>query len=238
MFAEFTSTADRATRGRLALTTGASLALYGALVLAAAVAGTAASPEARKRVQVAFRPPPPPVEVAPAPPPPVAKPRPPPPRTVKTVEVQGLPPAAPLVEPQELPQERPAEAEPTGEPVAVPAAPPGGYGYGAPATTTTHGSEPVHLPENAQPPVAFESNAQPRYPEDARARGREGQVILKIVVDASGAVGRVEVLRGEEPFVSAAVAAVRSWRYRPAMLDGAPLAAFRIVKIPFRLRNG
>lgn len=238
MFAEFFAPADRAARGRLALTTGASLVLYGALALAVAVAGTVGSPEATKRVLVAFRPPPPPpVEAAPAPPPkPV--PRPPPPRTAKTVEVENLPPPSPLVEPQEAPQEKPAEAEPTGDAVPVPAAPPGGYSYGAPATARAPGGDPVHLPENAQPPVALESNAEPRYPEDARARGKEGQVILKIVVDTSGAVERVEVLRGEEPFVSAAVAAVRSWRYRPAVLDGAPLASFRIVKIPFRLRNG
>jgi protein TonB len=77
----------------------------------------------------------------------------------------------------------------------------------------------------------------PRYPAAARAKGREGQVILKIVVSETGRVTRVQVLRGDEPFASAAVAAVKLWRYRPARVDGQATAVFRIVKVPFRLRH-
>jgi protein TonB len=36
--------------------------------------------------------------------------------------------------------------------------------------------------------------------------------------------------------VGAAVAAVKSWRYAPALVSGQPTAVFRIVKIPFRLK--
>ncbi len=44
-------------------------------------------------------------------------------------------------------------------------------------------------------------------------------------------------MRGEEPFVTAAVAVVKTWRYRPALVDGQPTAVFRIVKVPFRIRS-
>ena len=39
------------------------------------------------------------------------------------------------------------------------------------------------------------------------------------------------------PFVAAALAAVRTWHYSPALVDGQATAVFRIVKIPFRLRG-
>ncbi|NMO23025.1 TonB family protein [Pyxidicoccus fallax] len=98
------------------------------------------------------------------------------------------------------------------------------------------GSGPINLPEEAKPPVELASNARPEFPQAARAAGKEGQVILKIVVTEAGEVRDVTVLRGEEPFVSAAVRAVSTWRYQPALLEGRPITVYRVVKVPFRLR--
>jgi len=61
--------------------------------------------------------------------------------------------------------------------------------------------------------------------------------VLKIVVEATGAVGRIDVLKGEEPFTSEAIAKVRTWKYEPATLDGVAIAVFKIVDLKFRLRN-
>jgi TonB family protein len=97
-------------------------------------------------------------------------------------------------------------------------------------------SGPINLPEDAKPPVELASNVPPEFPQSARAAGREGQVILKVVVTETGQVRDVGVLRGEEPFVSAAVRAVGTWRYQPALLEGRPIAVYRVVKVPFRLR--
>ena len=60
-----------------------------------------------------------------------------------------------------------------------------------------------------------------------------GKVILKIVISETGKVTKLDVMKGEEPFVSAAVAAVKTWTYKPATVDGAPIAVFKIVKIDF-----
>ncbi|AGC48330.1 serine/threonine protein kinase [Myxococcus stipitatus DSM 14675] len=97
-------------------------------------------------------------------------------------------------------------------------------------------AEPIQLPENAKPPVELTGNPQPEFPQEARAAGREGMVVLKLVVTARGEVRDVTVMRGEEPFASAALRAVRTWRYQPAMLEGQPVAVYRVVKVPFRLR--
>jgi TonB family protein len=95
---------------------------------------------------------------------------------------------------------------------------------------------PIQLPEEATPPVELGSNVPPEFPQSARSAGREGQVILKVVITEKGEVRDVSVLRGEEPFASAAVDAVRTWRYRPALLEGRPIAVYRVLKVPFRLR--
>ncbi|QSQ23086.1 TonB family protein [Pyxidicoccus parkwayensis] len=95
---------------------------------------------------------------------------------------------------------------------------------------------PIQLPEDAKPPVELASNLPPEFPQSARAAGKEGQVVLKVVVTETGRVRDVTVLRGEEPFVSAAVRAVGAWRYEPALLEGRPIAVYRVVKVPFRLR--
>ncbi|WP_338863602.1 TonB family protein [Myxococcus stipitatus] len=95
---------------------------------------------------------------------------------------------------------------------------------------------PIQLPESAKPPVELAGNPQPEFPQEARAAGREGMVVLKLVVTVRGEVRDVTVMRGEEPFASAALRAVRTWRYQPAMLEGQPVAVYRVVKVPFRLR--
>jgi protein TonB len=84
--------------------------------------------------------------------------------------------------------------------------------------------------------VASDDNVPPEYPAEMRERGVEAKVILKIVVSESGLVTKVEVLRGDEPFVSAAIAAVKTWRYSPALVGGEPTPVFRIVQLPFRLK--
>jgi len=45
----------------------------------------------------------------------------------------------------------------------------------------------------------------------------------------------IEVLRGEEPFKTAAVEAAKKWKYKPAMVKGQPISVYRIIQIPFRL---
>ncbi len=90
--------------------------------------------------------------------------------------------------------------------------------------------------ENNKGLVANLFNEKVEIPAEMREKGVEAKVILKIVVSENGLVTKVEVLRGEEPFVSAAIAAVKTWKYSPAMVGGEPTPVFRIVQLPFRLK--
>lgn len=249
-----------ALRRRMTVAFVAATFALGALVVGIAAVSSFREHEVlEKRVDVSFRPPPPPppVEPAPLPPPPPApkvnKPKP------RVAEVAPTPAAAPAAAPAPVamvaPKEVPKAAAPESDTaVAAVAVAVGGTGDGsgdavgsgaardddesaAPVIAKAGSSGPVNLPEDAEPPEPDEGNAQPEYPESARATGQEAKVVLKIVVEQDGRVGRVQVLKGEEPFVSAALGVVKGWHYAPATLEGAPIAVFKIVNITFSLRE-
>jgi TonB family protein len=63
------------------------------------------------------------------------------------------------------------------------------------------------------------------YPPEAQAAGLEGDVVLVLDIDATGAVLRAEPAAPVgHGFDESAVAAARLFRFRPAMRDGTPVA--------------
>lgn len=254
MFEGFKKKVDPDAKRRYALSAGVSVFLYGFVAAAALVAaGRARPPEPEEpKVEVIFRPPPPPAEAAP-PPAPKPKPAPPPPvpEGMKTKVVKALPPPSELVAPDKLPEGELAEghAEDDAVPVLEDQGPgaSGGLEGGtappeapAPAPEAPKVAAPINLPEDAEPPEEDERNdhdGDRYYPAEAKAKGLEGMVILKIVITAEGSVGKIQVLRGEAPFIGAAVSMVKGWRYRPARVEGKAVAVFKILKIPFKLRS-
>ncbi|NIP16389.1 MAG: TonB family protein [Pseudomonadales bacterium] len=79
------------------------------------------------------------------------------------------------------------------------------------------------------------------YPEDARAQGIEGSVVVRYDVALDGRVINARVVRSEpaEFFDDAALNSVRSWRFNPALVDGEPRAAKGIEStVTFRLGAG
>lgn len=162
------------------------------------------------------------------------------PKGMKVVKLEKPPPARQLVAPKEMPKEPAPEADPGQDKgIAVYGEPgegdPAGLAGGMAGGVAGGSAGAIALPENADPPEPVEGNVPPEYPQIARAEGKTGEVILKVVVLASGKVGDVEVMRGEEPFASAAVKAVKTWTYRPARFNGQPITVYRIVRIPFKL---
>jgi len=225
-----------------------SSVIYVALAIAVVTLGTATQKAmTEKKVDVTFVEkivkealPPPPIEVKPAPPPPVAAApivRP----DQKIRKLDKPPPPKELLAPKEMPKDVSLEADPSedkgiavyGEPgKGDPAGLEGGQAGGV-AGGTVGGA--IALPEDAQPPMPAKSNSVPDYPQEARSTGRTGTVILKVVITADGAVANVQVMRGDEPFVSSAVQAVKKWKYEPARYKGQPITVYRIIQIPFKL---
>jgi protein TonB len=232
-----------------------STAIYVAIVVVALMVGRVTKQALQEKpVDVTFvekvvKEPPPPPEPAPPPKPmPEVKPQAPaaaapvlrPDQKIRKLDKP--PPKKEMVAPREMPQAAPKEADPRedkgvavyGEPgQGDPAGLEGGVAKGGVVGGVVGGA--IALPENAIPPKPLESNEVPPYPQEARAAGKTGMVVLKVVILADGSVGEVTVMRGEEPFVSAAVAAVKKWKYEPARAQGQAITVYRVIQIPFKL---
>jgi len=75
-------------------------------------------------------------------------------------------------------------------------------------------------------------------PEDARATGVEGRVVVRYDVTTAGTVANAVVVESEPPgvFDAAALDAVRSWRFRPMVDRGEVVSApARVSELVFRL---
>lgn len=230
----------------------ASSAIYALIAVGVVVLGTATKKMALdKQVDVTFvekvvkgAPPPPPVaqplpEVkpqAPAAAAPVVRP------DQKIRKLDAPPKPKEMIAPKEMPKEAAREADPSEDKgVAVygeggkgdPAGLEGGVTQGGVVGGQVGGA--IALPEDGLAPVPSRGNPIPPYPQEARAVGKIGTVILKVVILADGSVANVEVMRGDEPFVSAAVQTVKKWKYEPARYKGQPITVYRIIQIPFKL---
>jgi protein TonB len=74
----------------------------------------------------------------------------------------------------------------------------------------------------------------PEYPRLARNSGAGGLVELVATIQVDGRVGEVKVLRGHPLLRQAAVDAVKSWIYKPAVLNGTPIETQTQVNLNFQ----
>ena len=78
----------------------------------------------------------------------------------------------------------------------------------------------------------------PKYPRAARNVGHQGTSILSLVIGTNGRPHDITILRPlDEELDACAIAAVRKWRYKPALRDGEPLEVQVHARIKFRLHN-
>lgn len=99
--------------------------------------------------------------------------------------------------------------------------------------------EPVYSAGRAggsvKPPKAIRT-PDPGYTEVARARRREGTCLFQVVVDSTGAISTVEVVRpcgfGLDENASQAIL---TWKFQPATLKEKPVASMVQVEVSFHL---
>jgi protein TonB len=86
-------------------------------------------------------------------------------------------------------------------------------------------SRPSSGPTRAPQPIEF---AEPTYPPSARRQGIEGHVTIRLHIGIDGEVSDIEIMdvQGHDSFRRAVVAAVRRWRFTPALENGVPVTAW------------
>jgi TonB family protein len=89
------------------------------------------------------------------------------------------------------------------------------------------------VPYEKEPTVI--KKVDPIYPKKALKDSLEGDVLVKVRVNARGDVVNARVIRTDDDiFNEAALTAARQWKFTPAVLKGEPVAVW--VSIPFRFR--
>jgi len=214
----------------------ASVAASMAFVFLTSRGAAAGEEEEAVEVQLLERPEP---EPEPEPEPPPAKeeppkPKPKPPKVTTPIEVPTeAPKEADVTEPLPV-DDDPFAEEPEPEPapppvVEAPKPPPKPKPPEPPRG-------PIRVTEDVTPPVAI-SQTQPELPSSARAAGIDGTVIVKYVVSETGVVTEAKVLKGPPELHAVCLAAVKSWRFQPALLDGKPVSVVRVQRFRFRIKT-
>lgn len=219
----------------------ASLALHGVIAMAALSA--AHDRKLRRTTTVALaeqekarKPPEPPRPPLPPPPPPRSRPRvaPAPAPVAPVTEPAPAAPAAPVQTDTVMSNEigmdmgtgrkRDDEIKPAPAPArprpAAPTRPPVKPDHPDSSSTSDAGActEPPGKPE-----PSLKTDIE--YTEEARAAGIEGRLVLRVTVDAQGLVSDVAVVGSVDPALdAAAIAVVKTWRFKPALACGKPVA--------------
>ena len=150
--------------------------------------------------------------------------------------------AFPVVEPSELPPDLPPIDPPApridacdscggvGVPVGDGLV---GHDLTPPPVTPAH-KDPIPVGGNIRPPTRVVYVA-PVYPQFALAARKEGTVILQAVIDETGNVREVKVLRSVQLLDDAAIQAVANWKFTPTLLNGTAVPVVMTVTVAFAL---
>ena len=85
----------------------------------------------------------------------------------------------------------------------------------------------------------YRDTPRPEYPDNARRQGREGRVLLRVLVDNQGETKAVELSRssGNDALDNAATSAIKRWRFYPARSGDRPVESWVNIPIDFRLTD-
>jgi protein TonB len=75
----------------------------------------------------------------------------------------------------------------------------------------------------------------PAYPADAKSAGVQGTVVLEAIIGRDGLVQDLKVVSGPDLLQQAAVDAVKTWRYKPYLLNDEPVEVRTTINVIFTL---
>src|SRR5689334_8480704 len=95
-------------------------------------------------------------------------------------------------------------------------------------------------PAHAQPandflPAEPATSLDVPYPQQAKG---DATVVLELSVSDTGAVRSVRVVRGDEPFATAAKDQASNWKFKPATSAGTPIGSTFQTEVTFHDPNG
>jgi len=208
-------------RGIRPVSLGASLLINGAVLLALVYAAPKVIPHHEPPLKVEFDPipPPPPPEPQPQPHPRSAQPAP-----------QPAVPTPKVVLPTPPTFELPRTLTPDPGPIL-------GLGN-EPAVTPSPSPLPALVGASVDPRYA--GDFQPAYPPSERRAGREGRVVVRVLIGVDGRVKQVEKVSATSDAFFAATRdrALAKWRFTPATRGDVPVEQWKTMNVSFVLQDG
>jgi TonB family protein len=75
----------------------------------------------------------------------------------------------------------------------------------------------------------------PQYPEDAKAAGVQGTVVLHAVISKEGDIENLQVVSGPDQLRPSALDAVKQWKYKSYLLNGEPVEVETTINVNYSL---
>lgn len=97
----------------------------------------------------------------------------------------------------------------------------------------------IHFARDKKLPMAPVSQVYPSYPEYARVRGWEDELVVRYIIGKDGRVKEVTVVSSPEReiFSECTVKAIRSWRFKPFLRDGERQEVVHELTVYYRLNQ-
>ncbi len=97
----------------------------------------------------------------------------------------------------------------------------------------------VHIARDKKLPMTPLSQTYPNYPEDARIRSWEDELVVRYVIGKDGRVKEVSIIAPPEHdvFVDSTIRAIRSWRFKPFVKDGERWEVVHELTVYYRLNE-
>lgn len=96
--------------------------------------------------------------------------------------------------------------------------------------------EKAFLPKEVDTKAIIRTKPEPRYTRVARSQGVQGNVVLKVLLSASGDISRVRVVRALPlGLTETAIQAACEIKFTPALKDGVAVSQWVTVEYGFRL---
>ena len=108
----------------------------------------------------------------------------------------------------------------------------------APATTSGSSGTPIQT-DIGKLVVVYQPDADAYYPSFSKRSGEQGEVVVRLIIDESGSVEDVALLRSSSfPRLDRAASEIgRRYRFKPFLVNGVPARISTNLLIKFNLKN-
>jgi protein TonB len=90
----------------------------------------------------------------------------------------------------------------------------------------------ISIGENVQT-ANLVRRTQPQAPPAARNAGIAGQVQFAVIIGKDGTIQNLQLISGHPLLIDAAMRAIRTWVYKPTLLNGAPAEVSTTITVTF-----